>query len=87
MGVIVSMYDENKGTQKRKRRSEPYTKGEINKLIDSLCHPLGKKDKTFLVFDGILHAMVEQNPQESIEKFIKYNLPSIMKQKGKDREH
>jgi hypothetical protein len=54
MGMIVSMYDENKGTQKRKRRSEPYTKGEINKLIDSLCHPLGKKDKTFLVFDGDL---------------------------------
>ena len=36
-----------------------YTKGELNKLADSLCHPLFKVDKGFIILDGFLHALIE----------------------------
>ena len=72
----------------RKRKvAKSYTKGELNKLIDSLCHPLFKTDKSFILVDGLLHGLVEQNPPTTIRKFIKYNLPTLIKQletKSKD---
>jgi hypothetical protein len=66
----------------RKKRNELFTKGEWNKFIDSILHPLSKKNKGLLVLDGFLHAAVEQNPTESVKKFIKYNLPKILEQKS-----
>jgi hypothetical protein len=30
--------------------------------------------------DGVLHGLVEQNPPQSVKKFIKYNLLAIMKE-------
>ena len=46
-----------------------YTKGELNKLIDSLCHPLFETDEGFILVDGLLHAMVEQDPPVTVKKF------------------
>ena len=70
-----------KNRSRRKRKTEAlYTKGELNRLIDSVCHPLCESDKRFVLLDGFLHAMVEQNPPVSVRKFVKYNLPAIMKQ-------
>jgi hypothetical protein len=69
------------GMKKAKKKvRRPYTKGELNKLIDSLCHPLSKTDKRFILVDVLLHAMVEQNPPESVLKFIRYSLPKIMEE-------
>jgi hypothetical protein len=69
------------GVKKAKKKvRKPYTKGELNKLIDSLCHPLSKTDKRFILVDVLLHAMVEQNPPESVLKFIRYSLPKIMEE-------
>jgi len=67
----------------RKKPVRPYTKGELNKIIDSLCHPLFQINEGFILVDGILHAMVEQNPPTTIQKFIKYNLPKILEQTAK----
>jgi hypothetical protein len=39
-----------------------------------------------LLVDGLLHAIVEQNPPVTIRKFIKYNLPKLMKQLEKEAE-
>jgi len=64
-----------------------YTKGELNKLVDSVCHPLSKTDKGFILVDGLLHAMVEQDPPTTVKKFIKYNLPELMKEISKKRTH
>jgi len=64
----------------KKKARKPYTKGELNKLIDSLCHPFWKTNKSFVLVDGLLHAMVEQNPPESVMKFIKYNLPKLLEE-------
>ena len=70
----------NSKPKAKKKTVKPYTKGELNKLIDSVCHPLSKKNEGFILVDGLLHAMVEQNPSETVKKFIKYNLPKILEQ-------
>jgi len=69
---------------KRKREYKPYTKGELNKLIDSLCHPLFKTNEGYILVDGLLHGLVEQNPPITIRKFVKYNLPTLIKQIEKE---
>lgn len=68
----------------RRRKRPPFTVGEINKLIDVLIHPLAEKDKSFVFLDGVLHALNERNPPQSLRKFIKYNLPEIVKRREKD---
>jgi len=66
-----------------KKPVRAYTKGELNKIIDSLCHPLFQTNEGFILVDGILHAMVEQNPPVTIQKFIKYNLPKILEESAR----
>lgn len=58
----------------------PYTTGELNKTVDDLLHPLAKLDPAFLLLDGLLHGIIEQNPPESILKFIHHNLPKLASQ-------
>lgn len=73
--------------KKTKKKPETYTTGDLNKLIDSLCHPLIKTNEGFLLVDGLLHGLVEQNPPKSIRKFVKYSLPKIIgRLKKADRE-
>jgi len=74
-------------TRRRRKDVKSYTKGELNKLVDSVCHPLSKTDKGFILVDGLLHAMVEQDPPTTVKKFIKYNLPELMKEISKKRTH
>lgn len=57
-----------------------YTIGELNKLVDSVMHPLAKSNPSIMILDGIVHAILEQNPSESTVKFIKYNLPKLLEQ-------
>lgn len=75
--------DNSPGKTKGKRRPKSYTKGELNRAIDDLIHPLFKIDGGFVLVDGVLHGLIEQNPPQSVRKFIKYNLPAIMKEVGK----
>jgi len=67
-------------TVRRKGKSQEYTKGELNKLIDNLCHPLFKTNEGFILVDGLLHGLVEQKPPITIRKFIKHNLPKLIEQ-------
>jgi len=69
--------------RKKKRTAKPYTKGELNRLIDGLCHPLFRTDAGYIFVDGILHGLVERDPELSIRKFVKYNLPTLIKQMEK----
>jgi hypothetical protein len=46
--------------------------------VDAFLHPLVKLDPSFLIIDALLHGIVEQNPPESLAKFIKYNLPRLL---------
>ncbi|TET19536.1 hypothetical protein E3J74_06575 [Candidatus Bathyarchaeota archaeon] len=63
---------------KRKKRQNHYTKGQLNRLIDNLLHPLFDNSPAIIIADTILHGLVEQNPPETAVKFIRYNLPKII---------
>jgi len=54
-------------------------KVNLNKLVDTLIHPYFDEYPAMILIDGLLHAMIEQNPNESLTKFIKYNLPKLLK--------
>ena len=71
-----------KASKKRRKNRGSLTKGQLNKLIDTFVHPLFKKNQSFIYVDGVLHGLVEQNPPLSMKKFVKYNLPELMKGKG-----
>ena len=67
-------------SKKGKRKPQGfYSKGELNYAIDSLVHPLIKRNKAFILLDEAAHAIVEQNPEKSIEKFVRYRLPALLK--------
>lgn len=61
-------------------RKRQYSKGEINRLIDSLLHPLFDQSSALMAVDTALHGLVEQNPPETIKKFARYTLPKIIEE-------
>jgi hypothetical protein len=64
-------------SRKKKRRSR-YSKGELNRLIDDIIHPLSDVNPELMILDALLHGFVEQNPPETAIKFIRYSLPKII---------
>jgi len=71
-------YHNVKKPKPRRKATKPYTKGELNKLIDNLCHPLFQENPSFILIDSLLHGLVEQNPPQTVRKFIQYNLPKLI---------
>jgi hypothetical protein len=63
-----------------RRKNQLFTPGEWNKLIDAVLHPLAKQDGRYWAVDTFFHAVVEQDPRATVEKFVRYNLPKIAKQ-------
>ena len=56
-------------------------KSELNRLIDMVMKPFERKYGCLaIIADGALHALVEGNPRESLEKFTRYNLPKIVRE-------
>jgi hypothetical protein len=57
-----------------------FRRGDVNRLIDSMLHPFmrGKRKVPVMVLDALAHAMVEQNPRESMVKFIRYTAPKLL---------
>lgn len=66
--------------KRRRKRKATYTRGELNKLIDAVFHPICETDKRFLLLDTFCHALVERNPPETVRKFFKYNMSDIVKE-------
>jgi hypothetical protein len=58
--------------RKHKRTINP------NRLIDNIFHPLFNQNKTFVLIDGAMHFMVEQNPPVSMKKFLRYSLKHLL---------
>lgn len=78
---------------RRKRRGIKVTKGDLNRLIDDIFHRHFSENVGFIIVDGLLHAIVERNPEESVRKFVRYNVPALIKEtarkkrvKGKRRQ-
>ena len=66
-----------------RKKHQLYSPGDLNRMIDSLLHPLARKDPRLWAVDTLLHAIVEQNPESTAKKFIRYNLPEITKEVSK----
>lgn len=71
----------------RRSKALPYTKGEVNRLIDGVLHPLmrGELKAPLVVLDALAHAMVEQDPKRSFRSFARYGLPKLLEGSGKGR--
>ena len=64
----------------RRRKNLPYSQGDLNRLVDSVVHPLIKGDAKIpaMVLDTELHFIIEQDIESSVKKFIRYSLPGIV---------
>lgn len=63
--------------QRKSKKYGPYSKGDLNKAIDLLLHPLISNYPQLLSVDGLLHGLVEGNVKESIQKFLRYNMNTL----------
>ena len=76
----------NKRKTHKKRKTSSYSKGELNRLVDSVLHPLYKKNQAIRLIDGAVHALIEQDLPQSTKKFLQYNLPELAKKALKKRK-
>lgn len=61
------------------RKIRRTVKGELNRLIDDAMHLHFKEYPISIIMDGLLHAMVEQNPHVSLRKNVRYNVPKLLR--------
>jgi hypothetical protein len=66
-----------KRVSKTKKRG-PYTRGQVNKAIDAVVHPIAEVYPEAEVLDTLLHVANEENPRESLQKWLKYSLPKLI---------
>jgi len=71
-----------RSTCARRKRRSIYSKGEVNRLIDGLLHPLFDLNPAFSLVDALLHGFLEENLPETALKFLRYNLPGIVRELG-----
>ena len=64
----------------RKKKSQTYSSGDLNRVVDALVHPLYRVNKGFLLLDVLVHAGIEQDPKLSLRKFVKYNSERIVEE-------
>jgi len=63
-----------------------YTLGDLNRLIDSMFHPLAKENPGMLILDGVCHGLLEWDLPLSAEKFFKNNVPLLASCLTHDRD-
>ena len=79
--ILASVIAQNHRRKKktRRKRKSLYSKSEKNAIIDSVIHPWADEHWGFVIVDGVLHALNEQDPVESFAKFLKFNAPELLK--------
>lgn len=78
LAMVIAQSDRRKKTTRGKSK-RVYSKYEKNVIIDSVVHPLADEHWAFVLVDGALHALNEQDPIQSFMKFLKYNAPELLK--------
>jgi hypothetical protein len=63
----------------KKKRRRKYSKGELDRLIDDLIHPLAVHRPELMILGTALRGFVEQNPRETEAKFGRHSLPKIIR--------
>jgi len=76
--LLVAQHGDRKKRTRQKRKGF-YSRSEKNMIIDSLVHPLADEHWSFVIVDGVLHALNEEDPVQSLFKFLKYNAPELLK--------
>jgi hypothetical protein len=71
--------------RRKKRYLGLYTTGELNRITDAALHPFFGEENSLVILDGAVHAFLEKDVPRSVGKFIKYNLPQLLKRAGKKR--
>jgi hypothetical protein len=46
----------------------------------TLIHPYFKEYPAMIIVDGLLHAIVEQDPDTSLNNFIRYDVPKLLRE-------
>ena len=67
------------GPSRKGKRRKHYSKGELNRLIDDLVHPLLDKRPELMMLDVVLPGFVEQNANETAAKFVRHSLPKLIR--------
>jgi hypothetical protein len=67
------------------KRKKP-SKGQLNRIVDTLAHPYFKQYPVMILVDGAVHTLIERDVRTSIQKFVKYNAPLIVKELLKKRK-
>jgi hypothetical protein len=78
LAMLVAQVDRRKKTNRGKSK-RLYNRSEKNVIIDSVVHPLAEQHWSFVIIDGALHALNEQDPIQSFVKFLRYNAPELLK--------
>jgi|SRR6266446_1705699 len=84
--VLLVSVQTSLGRKVTRKRKQLYNKFEKNKLIDAAVHPLADQHWSFVLVDGFLHAINEEDPILSFLKFLKYNAPELLKRLLKEIE-
>ena len=63
------------------------TAGYINKLIDDLIHPHTKNYPVLILVGALLHALIEQDANTSLRKFVRYNAYPFLRQISRSTKH
>jgi hypothetical protein len=79
--IIMSLLASQKSRKKKRnqRRQLPYSKGQVNRLVDDLVHPWIEQNEWFILLDEAAHGIVEGNLEETIIKFARYRLPGLLR--------
>ena len=77
--VIGKTGRKKRNNSRKQKRRQVYTKSEKNALIDATIHPLADQHWGFVIVDGALHALNEQDPIQSFIKFLRYNAPELLR--------
>ena len=78
LAMMISQGDRRKKTIRGKSK-RIYSKSDKNAIIDSVVHPLADEHWSFILVDGVLHAINEEDPIQSFVKFLRYNAPELLK--------
>jgi len=68
-----------------RRRLGPFSPGQLNKLTDAALHPYFKKYPVTMLLDELIHVAIEENPKQSLTKFLQYTAPRLIKQRERSR--
>ena len=61
-------------------------KGELNRIIDSVCHQRARKNSHWWLIDFALHCLVEEDLRKSITKATQYYPRQLFNKLAKDWE-